>query len=69
LSTCEGLGIRLLAYLRNPWRIENELHSVRDVTLGEDACRVRSGDAPQVLAAIRNAVIHLLSKVKAKSRL
>jgi len=69
LSTCEGLGIRLLAYLRNHWRIENELHSVRDVTLGEDACRVRSGDAPQVLAAIRNAVIHLLGKVKAKSRL
>ena len=50
-------------------RIESELHSVRDVTLGEDACRVRSGDAPQVLAAIRNAVIHLLGKVKAKSRL
>ena len=58
----------LLKYLRNHWRIENELHYVRDVTLGEDACRVRSGDAPQVLAAIRNAVIHLLSKVHAKSQ-
>ena len=58
----------LLAYLRNHCRIENELHYVRDVTLGEDACRVRSGDAPQVLAAMRNALIHLHSKVKAKSR-
>lgn len=37
----------LLAYLRNHWGIENSLHYVRDVTLGEDACRVRSGDAPK----------------------
>ncbi len=58
----------LLEYLRNHWRIENELHYVRDVTLGEDACRVRSGDAPEALAAIRNAVIHLRSKVDTKSQ-
>jgi predicted transposase YbfD/YdcC len=57
----------LSTYLRNHWRIENELHYVRDVTLGEDACRVRSGTAPQVLAALRNAVIHLLAQVNAKS--
>jgi len=31
------------------------------MTLGEDACRVRSGGAPQVLAALRNTVAHLLS--------
>jgi hypothetical protein len=39
------------------WHIENQLHWVRDVTLGEDASRVRSGNAPQVLAAIRNTLI------------
>jgi Transposase DDE domain len=58
----------LLAYLRDHWRIENRLHYVRDVTLGEDACRVRSGAAPQVLAALRNAVVHLLATVEAASR-
>lgn len=58
----------LLALLRAHWRIENELHYVRDVTLGEDACRVRSGHAPQVLAALRNAVVHLLADVPADSR-
>lgn len=58
----------LLAYLRDHWRIENRLHYVRDVTLGEDACRVRSGAAPQVLAALRNAVVHLLADVEAASR-
>lgn len=40
--------------------IENGLHHVRDVTLGEDVCRVRSGDAPQLLAAARNLALGLL---------
>jgi len=52
---------RLAALVREHWGIENGLHYVRDVTLGEDACRVRKGSAPQVLAAVRNAVIHLVS--------
>jgi hypothetical protein len=39
---------------------------VRDVTLREGACRV--GNAPQVLAAFRNAVVHLLADVDAPSR-
>jgi hypothetical protein len=59
---------RLLELVRDHWRIENELHYVRDVTLGEDACRVRKGNAPQVLAALRNTVIHLLRDVPADSR-
>jgi hypothetical protein len=50
------------------WSIENRLHGVRDVTLGEDACRVRSGSAPQALAALRNAVVHLLEGVEATSK-
>ena len=38
------------------------------MTLGEDACRVRKGAAPQVLAALRNAVVHLLAEVPGASR-
>jgi len=59
---------RLLRLVREHWRIENCLHYVRDVTLGEDACRVRKGSAPQVLAALRNAAIHLLAGVAAENR-
>jgi predicted transposase YbfD/YdcC len=59
---------RLAGLVRAHWRVENCLHYVRDVTLGEDACRVRKGSAPQVLAALRNAVVHLLSGVEAESR-
>jgi hypothetical protein len=50
----------LLAFWRGHWGIETRLHYVRDVTLGEDACRVRTGAAPQVLAAMRNTVVSLV---------
>jgi predicted transposase YbfD/YdcC len=68
LSADRADAAALLVYLRDHWRIENGLHYVRDVTLGEDACRVRSRSAPQVLAAMRNVVVHLLASVDAKSR-
>lgn len=50
---------RLLALDRGHWGIENGLHHVRDVSLGEDACRVRSQNAPEVLAAVRNLALGL----------
>lgn len=50
----------LLRQVRAHWHIENRLHYVRDVTLGEDACQVRSGRAPQALATLRNALVGLL---------
>jgi hypothetical protein len=56
---------RLLRLWRGHWAIENRSHYVRDVVFGEDACRVRSGNAPQTLAALRNAVIGLLRAQKA----
>jgi predicted transposase YbfD/YdcC len=49
----------LLGHVRGHWSIENRLHWVRDVTMGEDASQVRSGSAPHVLAALRNTVIAL----------
>jgi predicted transposase YbfD/YdcC len=36
------------------------LHYIRDVTFGEDASQVRTGNAPQALATLRNTVISLL---------
>ena len=50
----------LLALTRNHWQIENGLHWVRDVSLGEDASRVRKKLGPQFLAAIRNTALHLI---------
>ena len=40
------------------------MHWVRDVTFGEDASRIRTGNGPQILAATRNALTHLLTTAK-----
>jgi predicted transposase YbfD/YdcC len=61
LSEEQADATRLLGLVRGHWQIENGLHWVRDVTLGEDKCRVRQGNAPQALAALRNAAVHLVS--------
>lgn len=67
LNREEANAKRLLELVRGHWSIENQLHRVRDVTFGEDGCRVRSGSAPQVLAAIRNTAIVILRKINPKN--
>lgn len=57
----------LLQVSRSHWAIENRLHYVRDVTLGEDASRIRSGSAPQAMAALRNTVLSVLRLTGAKN--
>ncbi len=52
----------LLRYQRGHWQIENGLHYVRDVVFDEDRSTVRSGAAPQTLAACRNLAIALLRR-------
>jgi predicted transposase YbfD/YdcC len=51
---------RLMEIARTEWGIENGLHHRRDVTLQEDACQVRRGQAPQVLAALNNVAIGIV---------
>lgn len=60
LSPQQADARRLAQIVRGHWGIENRLHWVRDVTLGEDASRIRTGNAPQVLAVFRNVAISLL---------
>lgn len=51
---------RLLEVARTHWSIENQLHWVLDVTLGEDAARSRKDNAPQNLALLRKLALNLL---------
>jgi predicted transposase YbfD/YdcC len=53
---------QILALIRAYWGIENCRHYVRDVTFGEDRSRLRSGGAPQIMAALRNLAIALLRR-------
>lgn len=45
---------------RHHWTIENVVHYPRDESFGEDRSQVHAGNAPQALAALRNAVASLL---------
>jgi predicted transposase YbfD/YdcC len=45
------------ASVRAHWGIENSLHYVLDVAFGEDACRIKSGHAPENLAFIRKIAL------------
>jgi hypothetical protein len=49
---------QLAALIRGHWSIE-ALHHIRDVTYREDACRVRTGAAPRIMASLRNLTIGL----------
>lgn len=53
----------LLALCRGHWTIENKVHWMRDMVFHEDACRVRKGGLPQVLAAFRNLTLTLLRRL------
>ena len=55
---------RLLTLVRGHWSIESR-HWVRDVTFGEDRSPLRSGAAPQLLAAVRNLVHTLIRRTGA----
>lgn len=60
LPPARATPAQLLKAWREHWHIENKLHWVRDVTFDEDRSTVRTGNIPQVMAAVRNTAIGLL---------
>ena len=51
---------KMLEVARAHWTIENQLHWVLDVDLGQDAARSRKDNAPQNLALIRKIALNLI---------
>jgi predicted transposase YbfD/YdcC len=45
---------------RGHWGIENQVHYVRDETMGEDRGQIRCGQAAHALAVLRNGILSLL---------
>ena len=64
LGPREADPARLLELWRGHWGIENRVFWVRDVTMDEDRCPVRTGSAPQIMAGLRNLIISLLRMEK-----
>ena len=53
---------QLLALKRGQWRMENGLHRVKDVSLGEDQSLIHRGQGPTVMALLRDAAVSLLHR-------
>jgi Transposase DDE domain len=60
LPPTRASAARLLALVRAHWKIENRLHWRRDVTLREDHCQLRKGQAPHILALLNSFLLALL---------
>lgn len=67
LSPGQASAADLLALVRQHWAIENRLHWRRDVTLREDDCQVRKGEAPRVLAVLNSFLLAVLDFVGVKN--
>jgi predicted transposase YbfD/YdcC len=59
LAYTPSLAKQLLGWTRQHWGIENKLHYRRDVTLREDATRMKKTHQAQVVATLNNFVIAL----------
>ncbi len=53
---------RLLTLVRGHWQIENGLHYVKDVTLGEDRSLIHKGHGPSNMAILRDTVVSVLHR-------
>jgi hypothetical protein len=60
LAHAQAGPARLADLIRGHWSIENGLHYIRDVAIGEDASQVRTGNGPHVMACLRNLIIGTL---------
>jgi len=54
--------------VRGHWAVENSLHWVLDVQMGEDDSRARTGYAAENLATLRRLALNLLKQEKTKKR-
>lgn len=50
----------LAKHVRNHWSIENTLHHTLDVTFTEDGSRIRKGNGPEIIAALRRFSLSIL---------
>ena len=65
ISSHSGRCSRQIAgFVRNHWRVENELHWILDVCFNEDSCRTRTENAAENLARVRRMALMLLKNEK-----
>lgn len=60
ISSAELTAEKLATSVRSHWAIENNLHYVLDVSMAENACQIRFGDAAEILSGFRYIALNLL---------
>lgn len=60
ISSAELDAKSLLTAARAHWSVENNLHWQLDVSMNEDACRIRMNNSTENLAAVRHVALNLL---------
>ena len=61
ISSAELTAEKLAKATREHWFIENKLHWKIDVAMNEDDCRIRRGNAPEMLTVYRHIAVNLLN--------
>jgi predicted transposase YbfD/YdcC len=62
ISSLAADAKQALRAVRGHWQVENSLHWILDVAFREDACRTRTGHAPENLATLRHIAVNLLKQ-------
>lgn len=68
ISSLEVIPEEMLKTIRFHWAIENSLHWILDMSFNEDYCRIRKGNAPQIMAVIRHMALNLLQSGREKGQ-
>jgi predicted transposase YbfD/YdcC len=65
ISSLEEKADKMVHNIRSHWAIENSLHWVLDMSFGDDASRIRKGNAPHTMAIVRHVAANSLQLTKA----
>lgn len=68
ISSLPNDAKKILHAARSHWGVENSLHWVLDVAMGEDNSRIRKDNAPENMAALRRIALNLLKQEKTLKR-
>ncbi len=62
ISSIAADAIRFAQAVREHWGVENRLHWRLDVTFGDDASRIRKGQAPAIMTSVRHLCMNLFEQ-------
>ncbi|WP_448215741.1 ISAs1 family transposase [Endozoicomonas sp. 2B-B] len=64
ISSAESTAEEFSHAARENWAIENKLHWKMDVAMREDDCRIRRGNAAEMLTGFRHMAVNMLNNTK-----